>query len=63
MTKEFNSNQKIAVFGAYGHTGKFVVAELVKRGWSPVLIGRNKECNQRKIFQFGDTNRINRQSR
>lgn len=43
MTKEINSNQKIAVFGAYGHTGKFVVAELVKRGLSPVLIGRNKE--------------------
>jgi hypothetical protein len=43
MTKRADSNQKIVVFGAYGHTGKFVVAELVKRGWLPILAGRSKD--------------------
>jgi len=33
--------QQVTVYGAYGHTGRFVVAELVKRGWTPVLAGRN----------------------
>ncbi|QGV82963.1 saccharopine dehydrogenase family protein [Streptomyces ficellus] len=28
------------MFGAYGHTGRFVVAELVRRGFVPVLSGR-----------------------
>jgi NAD(P)-dependent dehydrogenase (short-subunit alcohol dehydrogenase family) len=31
------------VFGAYGHTGRFVVAELSRRGWTPVLSGRDSE--------------------
>jgi Saccharopine dehydrogenase NADP binding domain len=35
------SNRTVAVFGAYGHTGRFVVAELYKRGWKPILSGRN----------------------
>jgi saccharopine dehydrogenase-like NADP-dependent oxidoreductase len=34
-------NRAVAVYGAYGHTGRFVVAELVKRGLSPILIGRD----------------------
>jgi len=29
------------VFGAYGHTGRFIVAELRKRGWNLVLSGRD----------------------
>jgi short subunit dehydrogenase-like uncharacterized protein len=32
----------VAVFGAYGHTGRFVVAELHKRGWTPILSGRDR---------------------
>ncbi|WAZ25721.1 saccharopine dehydrogenase NADP-binding domain-containing protein [Streptomyces cinnabarinus] len=35
--------QKVAVFGAYGHTGRFVVAELLDRGFVPVLSGRDPE--------------------
>ncbi|HEU4733515.1 MAG TPA: saccharopine dehydrogenase NADP-binding domain-containing protein [Kofleriaceae bacterium] len=31
----------IVVFGAAGHTGRFVVAELDRRGWTPVLAGRD----------------------
>ena len=35
------SNRAVTVFGAYGHTGRFVVAELNKRGWTPILAGRD----------------------
>ncbi|MFH8393316.1 saccharopine dehydrogenase family protein [Streptomyces sp. NPDC018036] len=35
------SGQKVTVFGAYGHTGRFVVAELLERGFAPVLSGRD----------------------
>src|SRR5258708_40249768 len=35
------SGQAVAVFGAYGHTGRFVVAELRDRGFVPVLSGRD----------------------
>lgn len=35
------SNRTITVYGAYGHTGRFVVAELRRRGWTPVLSGRD----------------------
>ncbi|MFV2120748.1 saccharopine dehydrogenase family protein [Streptomyces sp. Act-28] len=32
---------KVTVFGAYGHTGRFVVAQLLERGFVPVLAGRD----------------------
>ncbi|KOU73251.1 saccharopine dehydrogenase [Streptomyces sp. MMG1533] len=35
------SRQSVAVFGAYGHTGRFVVAQLRDRGFVPVLSGRD----------------------
>jgi len=35
------SNRAVAVFGAYGHTGRFVVAELARRGWTPIVAGRD----------------------
>jgi hypothetical protein len=31
----------VTVFGAYGHTGRFVVSELRKRRWTPILSGRD----------------------
>lgn len=34
-------NRRITVFGAYGHTGKFVTSELLRRGFTPVLAGRD----------------------
>lgn len=43
------SNQAVAVYGAYGHTGRFVVAELGRRGWTPILCGRDPE----KLGTFG----------
>lgn len=36
------SGHTVAVFGAYGHTGRFVVAELLERGFVPVLSGRDE---------------------
>ncbi|NGO71718.1 saccharopine dehydrogenase family protein [Streptomyces boncukensis] len=33
----------VAVFGAYGHTGRFVVAHLRDRGFVPVLSGRDAD--------------------
>ena len=36
-----SSGQIVAVFGAYGHTGRFVVAELRDRGYLPLLVGRD----------------------
>ncbi|CAN7609050.1 saccharopine dehydrogenase NADP-binding domain-containing protein [Pararhizobium sp. LjRoot255] len=35
--------QAVAVLGANGHTGRFVVAELLRRGFKPIAIGRNAE--------------------
>jgi saccharopine dehydrogenase-like NADP-dependent oxidoreductase len=32
---------KVAVFGAYGHTGRFVVKQLRERGFVPVVSGRD----------------------
>jgi hypothetical protein len=43
MAININLNRTVTVFGAYGHTGKFVVTELLKRGLTPVLSGRNKD--------------------
>lgn len=34
-------NNPIVVYGAAGHTGRFVAAELKRRGFSPVLAGRD----------------------
>ncbi|MGO1072541.1 saccharopine dehydrogenase family protein [Lysobacter sp. CA199] len=35
------ANRRVCVFGAYGHTGRFVIARLLERGWEPVLSGRD----------------------
>jgi short subunit dehydrogenase-like uncharacterized protein len=34
-------NRTVAVFGATGHTGRFVVSELRRRGFTPILSGRD----------------------
>jgi short subunit dehydrogenase-like uncharacterized protein len=35
------TNKSIAVVGATGHTGGFVIKELLTRGWTPLLVGRD----------------------
>lgn len=37
-----HASRKIAVIGAAGHTGRFVVAELLRRGAAPVAVGRDR---------------------
>ncbi len=39
--KRKQQNRTITVFGAYGHTGRFVVRELRERGFVPILSGRD----------------------
>jgi Saccharopine dehydrogenase NADP binding domain len=34
-------DRPVTVFGAAGHTGRFVVSELHRRGWTPILSGRD----------------------
>nr|WP_067507141.1 saccharopine dehydrogenase NADP-binding domain-containing protein [Actinoplanes sp. TFC3] len=36
-------DSSVAVYGAYGHTGRFVVAELLARGYAPLLAGRDRD--------------------
>ena len=38
-----NAHQPVLVFGATGHTGRFIVDELLRRGLEPVLAGRSAE--------------------
>ncbi len=35
------TGQAVTVYGAYGHTGRFLVAHLLERGFVPVLAGRD----------------------
>jgi len=41
MINQSDSTATIAVFGASGHTGRFVVAQLLRRGFAPLAIGRD----------------------
>lgn len=38
-----NPSERVLVYGATGHTGRFVVEELLRRGLTPVLAGRSAE--------------------
>jgi short subunit dehydrogenase-like uncharacterized protein len=41
----------IAVFGAAGHTGRFIVAQLLSRGFAPLAIGRDSAKMAESGFQ------------
>ena len=41
-SKSPQTRRTVAVFGASGHTGRFVVAELLRRGFIPIAIGRDE---------------------
>jgi len=45
------SGPPVAVFGASGHTGHFVVAELLRRGFRPIPIGRDASRLAARGFQ------------
>jgi Trk K+ transport system NAD-binding subunit len=53
------SKKTVTVFGAYGHTGSFVVAELHKRGWKTILSGRDAaKLNQAAADHPGSEARV-----
>lgn len=41
MSADRGAKSAVAVFGAAGHTGRFVVAELLRRGIAPIAIARD----------------------
>ena len=43
MSSTIDNGRRVLVYGAYGHTGRFVVQELLHRGWVPVLAGRDAD--------------------
>jgi NAD(P)-dependent dehydrogenase (short-subunit alcohol dehydrogenase family) len=43
-TKNDTTKPVVAVFGATGHTGRFVVAELLRRGMTPIAIARDAKA-------------------
>jgi short subunit dehydrogenase-like uncharacterized protein len=47
----------VAVFGAAGHTGRFVVAELLRRGMTPVAVGRGGATRVASIDDPGSLDR------
>ncbi len=48
-------NAAVLVYGAYGHTGRFVVAELTRRGLIPILSGRDALALERLGRRFPDS--------
>jgi len=52
-----NAPLRIAVYGASGHTGRFVLAELQRRGFVPVACGRNP-AHLRELATIGFETRV-----
>ncbi|WP_083661951.1 saccharopine dehydrogenase family protein [Actinophytocola xanthii] len=55
------SNTSVAVFGGYGHTARFVLAELSRHGLTPVLSGRDADRLRKAASEAGlspDTVRV-----
>lgn len=50
-------SQTIAVYGAYGHTGRFVIAQLRRRGLTPRLCGRDAAKLQALADAYPDLDR------
>ncbi len=46
-------NQSVAVFGATGHTGRFVIDELLRRGLVPVAVARDEATLAAQFAQRG----------
>lgn len=49
MHRNSTTGIEVAVFGAAGHTGRFVVAELLRRGLTPIAIGRDAATLEEKL--------------
>jgi hypothetical protein len=52
---------KIAVYGASGHTARFVLAELLRRGHTPIAVGRdNTKMPQMRVAPLDDPDALDR---
>ena len=49
--------RNVAVYGATGHTGRFVVGELLRRGFHPIAVARDQAALSAADFQGGDVTR------
>lgn len=49
-----NTAAAVVVYGATGHTGRFIVAELRRRGFTPVLSGRNAARLEALATEWGE---------
>ena len=54
MDKVRTTKSVVAVFGATGHTGRFVIAELMRRGVTPVVIARDAAALAEATFPEPD---------
>jgi len=50
--------KNVAIYGASGHTGELVAAELVRRGHAPMLMGRNGPALDRVAERLGGKARV-----
>lgn len=48
-----SSATNVVIYGASGHTGQLVAAELMSRGFQPLLAGRNREALERVARELG----------
>jgi NAD(P)-dependent dehydrogenase (short-subunit alcohol dehydrogenase family) len=46
-------DRPVLLYGAYGHTGRFIVTELLEHGFTPILAGRNAEQLAALSLQHG----------
>lgn len=44
----------VAIYGAYGHTGKFIVSQFYDQGFKPILCGRNSDKLNSLSQKFSD---------
>ncbi|WP_052423133.1 saccharopine dehydrogenase family protein [Nonomuraea candida] len=49
-----NAPVQVAVYGATGHTGRFVVAELLRRGFTPIVSGRDAARLEALAKEWGE---------
>ena len=44
MSDKTKTKSVVAIIGATGYTGRFVIAELLRRGMTPIAIARDAEA-------------------
>lgn len=52
-TNESNATGTVAVYGATGHTGRFIVEELLRRGVATIAAGRDEERLEKLAAEWG----------